>query len=59
MDFVWRFVLMQGPIWSMLDIREIIRSYDREVRHIAWKLSREFIPPFGATPTPLKDSLDV
>jgi hypothetical protein len=58
-DFVWRFVLMQGPMWSLLDIREIIRSYDREVRHIAWNLSREFMPPFGAIPTPLNDSLDV
>jgi len=49
-EFDWHFVLMQGPMWSLIDIREIIRSYDREVRGIAWKLSREFMPPFGAMP---------
>ena len=58
-DFLWRFVLMQGPMWSLVDIREIIKSYDREVRNIAWKLSREFMQPVGAMPAPLNDTLDV
>jgi hypothetical protein len=57
--FAWRFVLMQGPMWSLFDIRDIIRSYDQEVRAIVWKLSCEFMPPFGATPTPLDDSIDI
>jgi len=57
--FAWRFVLMQGPMWSLFDIRDIIRSYDQEVRAIVWKLSCEFMPPFGETPTPLDDSIDI
>lgn len=51
-EFDWHFVLMLGPMWSLIDIREIIESYDREVRNIVWKLSREFLPPFGAIPKP-------
>ena len=27
-EFLWRFVLMQGPMWSLIDISAVIRSYD-------------------------------
>jgi hypothetical protein len=57
-DYRWQFVLMQGPMWSLIDIREVIRRFDHEVRRIAWRLSLEFMPPFGDTPTPLDDSLE-